>query len=312
MAILFFFLILFSVTYFQKHNEIDIFKRINRYNISDVRLDSNSKKTFSQNLYELIQQIAKPFENKKICLKLESFIKKADIQFTGAEFAVIILLVILATEIFIYMLTLNYILALIIGLSVPMSVYIWILIKIRKRRNSFTEQLGDCLLTFANALRAGYSFQQAMDVIAKEMESPISQEFSRASTDIKMGVPLESALEQMNSRVNSSDFALVITAVLIQREVGGNLAQILDTISDTIMERIRMKREINALTAQGRLSAVILLFLPFVMGIFMYTVNPDQVMILFEEPVGRMAVTASIIMDIIGFLLIRRIVDIDV
>ena len=183
---------------------------------------------------------------------------------------------------------------------------------IRKRKNSFTEQLGDCLVTVANALRAGYSFQQAMEVIANEMESPISQEFAKLTTDIKMGVPLESALNQMEKRVDSSDFTLVATAVLIQREVGGNLAQILDTISDTIMERIRMKREINALTAQGRFSAVILVIQPFAMGLFMFTVNPDQIMLLFQEPAGQIAVGVSIIMDIIGYLIIQRIVNIEI
>ena len=171
--------------------------------------------------------------------------------------------------------------------------------------------MGDCLTTVANALRAGYSFQQAMDVVAREMEPPMSTEFARVSADVAMGVNLETALEQMNSRMNSSDFDLVVTAVLIQREVGGNLALILDTISDTINERIRMKREINALTAQGRFSAWVLLILPFIVAAFCYFFNNEQFMMLFEDESGRMAMIVAVVLEILGFFVIQKIVDIE-
>ena len=116
----------------------------------------------------------------------------------------------------------------------------------------------------------------------------------------------------MARRINSSDFDLVVTAVLIQREVGGNLAQVLDSISDTINERIRMKREIRALTAQGRLSAIVLLVLPFAVGAGMYFLNHDNFMILFEDEMGQMAMVGAIIMEIIGVFVIKKIIEIDV
>ena len=131
-------------------------------------------------------------------------------------------------------------------------------------------------------------------------------------TDITMGVTLEGALEQMNKRVGSADFDLVVTAVLIQREVGGNLAQILDTISDTINERIRMKREINSLTAQGRLSSWVLIALPFAMTVFCWTFNHDQMMVFIEEDIGHYAALFAVIMEIIGYVVIQKIVDIEV
>lgn len=311
-AVLSFFAALSLIIYFRKRNKVDIFYRMRRHNVSDVKLTQTSQKTFLENFYELIQRIAKPFENKKIFQKLDLKLKQAGIQFSGAEFTIMILLVAFAAGMFVYMLTINQSLARIAGLSIPLAGWVLIMVKIRKRKIAFTEQLGDCLITIANALRAGYSFQQAIDVIAKEMEPPINQEFIRASTDIKMGMPLESALEEMDKRVNSTDFTLVVTAVLIQREVGGNLAQILDTISDTIMERIRMKREINALTAQGRLSAMVLLCLPFAMAVFMYFASPEQMQLLLEEPSGQMAIIVAIIMDIIGYVIIQKIVNIEV
>ena len=150
-----------------------------------------------------------------------------------------------------------------------------------------------------------------MDVVAKEMEPPISQEFAQVAREVNMSVPLDAALEAMNRRVESRDFDLVVTAVLIHREVGGNLAQILDTISDTLAERVRMKREINSLTAQGRLSATILVAMPFVIGLFLYVFKEEQIMLLFTEPVGRMALALSLVLEVIGIFVIRRIVDIE-
>ena len=127
-----------------------------------------------------------------------------------------------------------------------------------------------------------------------------------------MGVPLESALEAMGRRVGSMDLDLVITAVLIQREVGGNLAKILDNIGDTIQERIRMKREIFALTAQGRLSAWVLILLPFLMALFLYIFSPEQLTILIDDPLGRLALIISMILELIGYVVIQKIVHIDV
>lgn len=311
-AISAFFLVLFLVTYFRKRKETNLFHRMRRHGVAEIKSMSSRKKTVAESFYEFIRRITKPVADKKIFAKLDLKLKQAGLPLLGAECVVTVLILAVVAFILVYMTTINQLIAMLIGLSVPLLLWMLMVYRIRKRKNSFTEQLGDCLITFANALRAGYSFQQAMDVIAKEMESPIAQEFARASTDIKMGVPLEVALEQMESRVNSSDFTLVVTAVLIQREVGGNLAQILDTISDTIMDRIRMKREINALTAQGRFSAIVLLVLPFGIGIFMYMINPGQMSILFEETAGQMAIVAAIIMDIIGFVIIQRIVNIDV
>lgn len=311
-ASLAFFLALFIIAYFRRKRDIDIFRRIGRHNATDTKSNAKTNETFLQSFYRLIRQTAKPFSSNKIFSGLDLKLKQADIPLSGLEFIVANFIVMGIVGILIYMLTLSYQISAAVALLVPLGIWIAVLMIIQSRKNSFTEQLGDCLVTLANALRAGYSFQQAMELIAKEMQTPISKEFVRASTDIKMGVPIEDALEQMDKRVDNADFTLVVTAVLVQREVGGNLAQILDTISDTIMERIRMKREINALTAQGRLSAIILLLLPFVVGIFMYSVNPDRMSLLFEETSGQIALGVSIVMDIIGFIIIRRIVNIEV
>ena len=306
-------LFLLIVLYVQKRRSMDIFHRMRRHNVTETRTQSKGKETITQTFYRVIQQISKPFLiAKSLFTSLDLKLRQAGIPLAGIEIIVATIIGSALIGLLIYMLTIDGTFAIGAACIVPFIPITLISYFIRKRQTAFTEQLGDCLVTIANALRAGYSFQQAVEVIAKEMEPPISQEFSRMSTDIRMGIALETALEQMNSRVGSKDFELVTAAVLIQREVGGNLAQILDTISDTINDRIRMKREISALTAQGRLSAVVLVILPIAIAGFMYMFNRSQMIVLIEEPIGQMAVAISLVMDVVGFLVIRKIVDIKV
>ena len=276
--------IILIAKYVQRKNDRDIFRRMRRHKFAEA----------------LVKKIAKPLENlqnKPLSEKLELTLHQAGINFTSWEFAVSHLILALFGGILIYMLTINFALAILFAVLIVLGSWIAVAILVKRRKNSFSEQLGDCLITVANALRAGYK------VIAREMEPPIGEEFAKLTADIKMGVSMEVALNEMDKRIDNADFTLVITAVLIQREVGGNLAQILDTISNTIIERIKMKREINALTAQGKFSAMVLLALPFALGIFMFAVNPSQIELFFSEPIGQMAVAAALMMDLIGFLI---------
>ena len=188
----------------------------------------------------------------------------------------------------------------------------WLETCIERRRNAFTNQLCDMLTTIANALRAGFSFMQAFELVAKEMDAPASYEVEKVISETNVGLSLEEALGNMQKRVGSSDFELVIAAVLIQRQVGGNLAQVLDTISGTIAERISMRREVLALTAQGRLSGVILALLPVALAGFMAVVNPGYLRPLIDEPLGRLALAIAGGLELLGFLIIRRLVDIKV
>jgi tight adherence protein B len=190
--------------------------------------------------------------------------------------------------------------------------YIYILLRIERRAASFTNQLGDCLMMIANALRAGFSFLQAIELISKEMEPPVSEEFKHVVRDVGLGTPVERALTEMDRRVGSPDFSLVVTAVLIQQQVGGDLARILDTISETIQDRIRMRREVKVLTSQGRMSGWILVLLPIAVGLFMTSMNPGYLDPLFHDSIGRIILAITIVMEIIGAVVINRIVDTDV
>lgn len=302
--------VLFLVLFIRKSQSLDIFHRLRRHHVAESK-NFQQTKDFLQRVYAFIQRTAKPIADWNVAKKLDFALKQAGIPLFGAEFVIINIICAVLGAFAVYAITLNVTLAPLAGLAIPVGLAIWVRVLIGRRRRAFTEQLGDCLTTVANALRAGYSFQQAMDVVAKEMEPPMSTEFERVSTDIAMGVALEDAMEQMNQRIGSPDFDLVVTAVLIQREIGGNLAQILDTISETINERIRMKREINALTAQGRFSAMVLLVLPFLVAAFCWVFNHDQMQLFITEEWGRIALGVAVFMELLGYIVIQRIVDIE-
>ncbi|MDI6735765.1 MAG: type II secretion system F family protein [bacterium] len=182
----------------------------------------------------------------------------------------------------------------------------------KKRLSAFTRQLCNALSLISNSLKAGYSFLQALDMVAKETFPPVSVEFSRVIREENLGVPLEKALGNLTNRIESDDLDLVITAVLIQRQIGGNLSEILDRIAWTVRERIRIKGEIKTLTAQGRLSGCIISLLPIILGVILYFLQPDIYKLLLTEHVGWGIIGICIIMQATGILIIRKIIQVEV
>lgn len=198
------------------------------------------------------------------------------------------------------------------GLAGYMVPFLFLKIKRRRRAKAFNDQLGDTLILIANALRTGYSFMQAIEMVSREMLPPISAEFGRTLKEMNLGVPTEEAMSNMAKRIDSDDLDLVITAVLIQRQVGGNLAEVLDSIANTIRERIRIKGEIKTLTAQGRMSGVIVSLLPVVLLLALRLINPGYVNILFTHPTGQFMLGTAIAGQLLGIIAIQKIVNIEV
>jgi tight adherence protein B len=184
--------------------------------------------------------------------------------------------------------------------------------RINHRLRAFNNQLGDTLTLLSNALKAGYSFAQAIDTVAKNAVPPISDEFARAVREMNLGGSPDEALQNITKRIASADFDLVATAYSIHRTVGGNLAEILDNIAYTIRERVRIKGEIATLTAQARASGTLITFLPIVLATFMYFVTPTYFRPMFENFVGWALIFIGAFMIFIGNLIIRRIVAIEV
>ena len=238
---------------------------------------------------------------------------QAGIPLRGSEFLVIVLAVVVVTSLILFLLTGGKIffalLGVILGYMVPMIV---LRIKIDRRAKAFNNQLCDSLILIANSLRTGYSFMQSIEMVAREMPAPISSEFARALKEMNFGVTTEDALNNLAKRVNSDDLDLVITAVLIQRQVGGNLAEVLDNIAATIRGRIKIKGEITTLTAQGRISGLIVSILPLGLGVVIYAINPEYIKVLFTNPMGKAMLAGAFVSQLLGILMIKKIVNIEV
>ena len=187
------------------------------------------------------------------------------------------------------------------------------------RMNAFNKQLPDTITLIANALRAGSSFLQAIELVVRESQPPISTEFGRVIREVNLGLSFDVALENMVRRVRSDDLELMATAIAIQHTVGGNLAEILDSIAYTIRERVRIKGEIKTLTAQGRLSGYVVGFLPMALAGFLFIAAPQFMKPMFDDRVQLLGLPAGVIilmvggfMMFMGFMFIRKIVDIEV
>ena len=187
------------------------------------------------------------------------------------------------------------------------------------RLKAFNKQLPDTVTLIANALRAGSSFLQAIERVVRESRPPISTEFGRVIREVNLGLPFDVALENMVRRVKSEDFELMATAIAIQHQVGGNLAEILDSIAFTIRERIRIKGEIRTLTAQQRMSGYVVGGLPFFLALFIYLAAPSFFNPMFAKPPDVLGIPLGVILLFIamgamgaGFYFIRKIVDIEV
>jgi tight adherence protein B len=181
-----------------------------------------------------------------------------------------------------------------------------------RRTRAFDKQLSDTIVLLSNALKAGYSFAQAINTVAKSASPPIADEFSRATREMALGISVDDALNHMVKRNNSEDFDLMVTAVQIHRVVGGNLAEILDTIAHTIRERVRIKGEIRTLTAQARASGWIITLLPIGLAAVLTVISPDYFTPMFHETLGIVMLAMGGFSMLIGFALIQKIVKIEV
>jgi tight adherence protein B len=181
-----------------------------------------------------------------------------------------------------------------------------------RRRRMFTALLPDMLQLAAGSLRAGYSLLQGVEAVSQEVSEPMASELKRVLAEARLGRPLEQALEECGARMNSKDFEWAVMAIRIQREVGGNLAELLSTVSETMVSRERLRREVRALTAEGRMSAIVLGLLPAGLGVVMYMVNPGYMSTLFTNSLGKMMFFGSIILAVFGFWWMKKTIEVEV
>jgi tight adherence protein B len=189
---------------------------------------------------------------------------------------------------------------------------IWLLMKRKRRLRKFAAQLPEALELIARALRAGHSLAAGMSLVAQEMSAPIAVEFSRTFEEQNLGIPMEEALDSLTKRVPNLDLKFFSTAIILQRQTGGDLAEILDKIGHLIRERFQIWGQVQALTGEGRLSGIVLLALPPALFCVVYRMNPDYLMLLFTDEMGKKMLVGGVLMQLFGALVIRKIVNIRV
>ena len=189
---------------------------------------------------------------------------------------------------------------------------IWLGLRQTRRLNAFNDQLGDTITLLANSLRSGYSLLQSMEMVARELPPPMSEEFERVTREIGLGLSNEEALNNLYRRIQSDDLDMMITAINIHHEVGGNLSEILDTIGHTIRERVRIKGEIRTLTAMARYSGYIVSILPIAVAGLLFVMNADYMSALWEDSCGVQMMIGSGLGMFTGWIIIRRVVNIEI
>ncbi|WP_319466507.1 type II secretion system F family protein [uncultured Trichococcus sp.] len=272
----------------------------------DVQIEKGNK------LSLWLKKFNKDMEKSKYYLNVQSKLLQAYIKMKPLEFVKISLAAGLITGVLLHLITGN-LLFLFIGFFVGYKIPEVILEIIRKKRvRKLNAQLPQALGLLANGLRAGYSFPQAMAVITKEMEAPIADEFGKVLRENAYGKPMEEALVDFSKRTDDEDLDMFITTLLIQMNVGGDLAEILDTISETIRERVKLRGEIRTLTAQNRMSAWVVGIMPFALALLTYKASPDQAFAFITNPIGMiMGIVAAVLM-VIGVFALIKIVNIKV
>lgn len=272
-------------------------EKINQKNISNKKEEKKNRELKSLKLIH-------------VSFSMREEILMSGVKVKPEEFVLIWILMSLGPSFLIYSLTSNLIRSLILftlGLIIPPM---YIKKQTKKRKVKFEQQLGDALLILSNGLRAGFSFTQALDNIAKDLSDPIKTEFSQISREAKLGLDIEISLNKVADKMESGDMRLLTTAVSVQRQVGGNLSEIIDTIAETIRERQEIQRTVKTLTSQGRISGKIIGLLPIVLLLLITFINPVYMEPMFNTSYGYTLIGISVFLEILGFIVISKIVNI--
>ena len=274
--------------------------------------EKDEEKEGNLSIKGLLGKAGQFFDKRGMTKKLEDQLIKADIPLRGGEFLIIWMLTALLPGTLIYILSRRITISLLIYLSGIILPPLLVNTAQKKRLKKFDQQISDSLGIMSNALRAGFSFMQTLELVSREMPNPIAKEFARTFREMNLGAPMEEALGNLTKRVASDDLDLVVTAVLIQRQVGGNLAEILDNISFTIRERVRIQGEIKTLTAQGKISGIIIGLIPPFLILILLLINPAYLKPLFQSSIGLALLAAGVASELLGLVIIKKIITIDI
>jgi tight adherence protein B len=287
--------------------------RLKRY------LELNDKLRLSRKKFNLLVQLQlykQTVRDKVLTRKkkdrLESLLSRSGLSIKPEEYILFQWILTFLCGGFLYLLSGNILLLLAGAIAGYMLPRWWIGRKQRMRMVDFNDGLLDMLSTIIGSLRAGFSFMQALRTVVDESEGPIREESEIVLKEMQYGTSMEDALNEWKERMPSEDLDLMIEAILIQRQIGGNLAIVLETIVQTIRDRLRIQRQVTTLTAQGRLSGIVIGLLPFVLGLMIYFIEPNYIGSLFHNTIGLIMVGAGLISGAVGFFFVRKLTTIEV
>lgn len=286
---------------------------------AEKRLDELNKKEGDFETVALIKNESKKTRRKRERKKQKSNLadkfgdvlflelQSADIKMRPEEFTLIWILLAFIPGGLLAMLTGNMIISMVLVVAGILLPIMYVKSKQKSRVKKFEEQLSDALMLCCSCLRSGLSFTQAMETIAKDMDAPISTEFENAIRELNMGYSMEECLENMADRIKSKYVELMVSAVLVQRQTGGNLSHILENISDTIKEKMKLKRQLKTSTASGKMSGFIVGAMPLIMLLIMTAMQREMMMVLFTENRGRFVLVGVAVLEVLAFVAIKKI-----
>jgi tight adherence protein B len=274
--------------------------------------DTGGAKYNSVPLRNPLKQIDRRLLSRGMMTGITENLLQADLKLTATEYLLVVLGTTILGGLIGFAISRQPISAFVAGLLSFFVPGIFVSWRRSKRRREFADQLAEALAQVAGSLRAGHSLAQSLDTVASQMPSPAGDEFLRVVREIQLGQPLTVALGHMVERVKNDDLVMVVASISINRQIGGNLADILDTTAETIRERVRIKREIQVLTAQQRISGYVLVVLPVALGAILMIINPSYQMRLFTPGPTLCIPIGAGLGIVMGFLIMRRIVDIEV
>jgi tight adherence protein B len=311
-GILLIILLIIGVIVSSNSEHVLVEKRLAQYLDEDNKQNA-SRKTQQNSI--IVDWVSKRVERTSIGDRVARSLARADIKFKVGEYFVLILVTVLVGGLVAWFLGNQHPISASIGaIAGAFAPGMYVKSQQKKRLQKFNDQLSDMLNLMVNGLRAGYSTMQAMEAISKELPSPISDEFRRVIQEMQIGISMETALDNLLRRIPSEDLDFVVTAINVQREVGGNLSEILDNISFTIRERVRIKGEVRVLTSQVRTSGSVLSMIPFFLVLILWFLNQDYLMAVTQ---GGPIITAAIICVVLGliftsYFIMMKIADIEV
>lgn len=306
------FVLYYSVTAARESTKSEVKRRLQSIALRQTVSDEDMPSILKEEVMSSIPAINRLLFKLPFALKCDKLLDQADVRMRVSTLFMADVIIFFVGLLLGILVNRGILVALVLGVALASIPFLYLLQKKNTRLRKFTEQFPDSLDMIARSLRAGHSFTSAIQVVSQEMPDPVSKVFRIAYDEQGLGLSLAESLSNMTIRINSLDLSFFVTAVNIQRDTGGNLAEILEKLGITIRERFRILGQLKVYTAQGRLSGLILALIPIVLALVLWIINPGYIKVLFVTKLGNYMLGSAVVLQIIGFFVIRKIIRIQI